>query len=85
MTLRDKTGTVVDVQSLVLPAGQYLSEPASDRFPAAGADFEGSVEFTSVNTRPRATGLRRDNADQDVFTAIPVFMKVESNGSETVP
>lgn len=76
LTLRDAGGRQKDAASIRLEPGRHLSEFAFQRFPASatvGADFEGSIEFSS--SRPvAAVALRYDNPAQDVFSTIPVLV-----------
>ncbi len=80
LTLRDKNGTVIAGPSPLSPAlnaGQHTAGFAFERFSAAGAGFEGSIEFSS-DRDVAAVALRYDNvnlgANQWVFSTIPVLV-----------
>jgi hypothetical protein len=74
LSLRSKNGIVLETKSVVLPAGQHISEFAFQRFPAnAPAGFEGSIEFSS-DQNVTAVALRFDNATEPVFSTIPVLV-----------
>jgi hypothetical protein len=73
VTLRKPDGSAAgSPQSITLEAGHHLAEFAVQRFPAAQAGFEGTVEFASDQPLS-AVALRYDNVEQDVFSTIPVL------------
>ncbi len=77
MTLRNKTGVIVQTLTRPMGPGVQLTEDVSARFPAAGSGFEGTVEITPVaRNKVQATAVRYDNGDSQVITAPPVFTHV---------
>jgi hypothetical protein len=77
LKLRDKNGTLLGTESVNIGPGGHVAEFVSQRFPGlAGPSFEGTLELnTGDNSGSRnvsAVALRYDNAEQDVFTTIPV-------------
>jgi len=73
LTLRDTFGSTEEVKSLTLLAGQQIPEFAYQRFAAAQANFEGSIEVSS-DQNLAAVALRFDNPTADVFSTIPVLV-----------
>ena len=74
LSLRSKNGIVLETRSVVMLAGQHISEFAFQRFPAnAPAGFEGSIEFSS-DQNVTAVALRFDNASEPVFSTIPLLV-----------
>jgi hypothetical protein len=73
LKLRRTDGTAVGTPlRIAIDPGHHLAEFAIQRFSAAQAGFEGTLEFTS--DQPLwAVALRYDNLEQDVFSTIPVL------------
>jgi len=73
LTLRDSSGNTKDRASFALSPRQQLPEFAAQRFTAAPAGFEGTIEFAS-DQKVAAVALRCDNSTLDVFSTIPVLV-----------
>ena len=74
LTLRNKSGVVLETKSVSLSPGQHIAEFAFQRFPVnAPAGFEGSIECASDQS-VTAVALRYDNITSDVFSTIPVLV-----------
>jgi hypothetical protein len=75
MTLRNKSGQILETQTVPLAATGQFAEFASQRFPnSVVPGFEGSLDISTgtARTRVQAVALRYDNPSEDVFTTIPV-------------
>jgi len=76
LRLRDKDGNLLATLPYQILAGLHIAKFAAeaDQFgDAAGAGFEGTIEFES-DLEVAAVALRFDNAEQDVFSTIPVLV-----------
>jgi hypothetical protein len=72
LALREASGTLRGTQALSLPPGHHVAEFALQRFPAATAGFEGTLEVSS-DVKVAAVALRYDNPEQNVFSTLPVL------------
>jgi hypothetical protein len=70
--IRDRQGTVIDHQTVLLPAMGHVAFSVSSRWPST-AGMEGAVEFVPAGYSVSALGLRFNGA---AFTTFKVFQTV---------